>query len=258
MSAPRPLICPYCDAALSESAVSCRACGRDLVPVLPLLRRLDALEARCAAFEEAAAARPPALAGPAVAADAAAPVPFAPDPPAPRRYWVLPAGFAALLGAWAAVVLWLDLPLSVLRVLSIALPFATGVAYFGRRPRLRWFDALAAAVLAVASVGAMNAWLGVVDDAPIAPQDAAAWRESVYYALSIGASMLSGMLLGTLRAALDARGLASLPRLRDMLLSFNRNLPMDTIKAVELTILLAGTVISAGAGLVAGLMGLAR
>ena len=44
---------------------------------------------------------------------------------------MLPLGFAALLGGYWLVVLWLDLPLSALRLLSIALPFLVGFLYFG-------------------------------------------------------------------------------------------------------------------------------
>ena len=49
------LVCPYCDAELNPGAISCRCCGRDLTPVLPLLRRLDAAERRIAGLEEARA-----------------------------------------------------------------------------------------------------------------------------------------------------------------------------------------------------------
>lgn len=45
-----------------------------------------------------------------------------------------------LLGAYGSVVLWLDLPLWVLRLASIAIPFITGLIYFGIRPRLIAFD----------------------------------------------------------------------------------------------------------------------
>ena len=43
--------CPYCDAELKAGALSCRSCGRDLTPILPLLHRLDAIEKRLADWE---------------------------------------------------------------------------------------------------------------------------------------------------------------------------------------------------------------
>ena len=55
------LVCPYCDAELNPGAISCRCCGRDLTPVLPLLRRLDAAERRITGLEEARAALEQAL-----------------------------------------------------------------------------------------------------------------------------------------------------------------------------------------------------
>ena len=56
--------CPYCEAALNRGVLSCRNCGRDLTPVLPLLRRLDALEERLAAAEKRAEEERAALATP--------------------------------------------------------------------------------------------------------------------------------------------------------------------------------------------------
>ena len=92
----------------------------------------------------------------------------------------------------------------------------------------------------------------------MAPQDVAAWRETFFYTLSISASMFSGMLLRVTQTALKARGLTSIPRLRDGLLGANGKLPMDTLKAIELTILLVSTVVSAITGLLAGLLGVLR
>ncbi|MGC4025324.1 MAG: hypothetical protein QM744_09345 [Mesorhizobium sp.] len=176
--------------------------------------------------------------------------------PGCRRFWPLPIGFAALLLAYAMVVFWLDLPLSVLRFSSIIIPLATGFAYLGRRPRLNWVDAIVAVVFSVLAVLSMNLILGWVDGIPILPQGTAAWRETMYYMLSIGASMLSGMLLRMLFVALAVRGLTSLPRLRQGLLTMNKSMPLDTLKAIELTVLLLGTLLSAITGLFAGIMGL--
>lgn len=267
MSVQEQFACPYCDAVLNGGALSCRCCGRDLTPVLPLLRRLDTLEGRLAGLERALAEGRVAAASAAVAAAPSAPVDpadtvAAVDPPVTgtpllvrRRYWMLPLGLLVLLTAYWTVVLWLDLSLSVLRLMSIAIPFGVGAIYFGIRPRLTWFDATVAVGFALASVAAMNALLGWIDNISILPQETAAWRESFFYALSIGASMFTGMLMRVLQAALTARGLTSLPRLREGLLAVNGNMPMDTIKAIELTILLVSTVVSAVTGLAAGLLG---
>lgn len=262
-------ICPYCDATLNRGVLSCRCCGRDLTPVLPLLRRLDALEERLAASEKRAADERAALANrPAVPLDAAPEKPAAAtevmpaaqtpplvQPAVRRRFWALPLGFLLLLGAYGSVVLWLDLPLWALRLASIAIPFATGLVYFGIRPRLIAFDIAVALAFAIFSVTAMNAWLGWHDNIPLLPQGSAAWRETFFYALSIGASLFSGMLLRVTQAALDARGLVSLPELRKGLLAVHGKIPMETLKTIETTILMASTVITAIAGLVAGILG---
>jgi hypothetical protein len=266
------LVCPYCDTVLNGSALSCRCCGRDLTLVLPLLRRLnaaearlaglDALEGRLASLEKVrergrfkAEAVEAAEAG-ALEADAAAAPPSAFQASlSRRRFWVLPIGFAVLLAAYWMVVLGLDLSLSVLRFASMVIPFATGLAYFGVRPRLSWLDASIAVMFALFSVGAMNALLGWIDNIPLLPQGVAAWRETSFYALSIGASMFAGMLLRVTQAALSAKGLVSVPALRSVLLSMNGKMPMDTLKAIETTILMVSTALTIMTGLIAGLLG---
>ena len=101
----------------------------------------------------------------------------------------------------------------------------------------------------------MNALLGWLDNIPMLPQGVAAWRETFFYALSIGASMFAGMLLRVSQVASTARGLASLPELQKGLLAVKGDVPMDTLKAIELTILLASTALSVITGMVAGLLG---
>lgn len=256
--------CPYCDATLNAGVLSCRCCGRDLTPVLPLLRRLGVLEERLATFEKRAeddraalAARPVAAAEPTTAepADAPEPVEAVARPVARRRFWVLPFGLTLLLLAYCAVVLWLDLPLWVLRLASIAIPFLTGLIYFGIRPRLIALDIVIAIGFAIFSVVTMNALLSWHDNIPLLPQGSAAWRETSFYVLSIGASMFSGMLLRVTQAALTARGLVSLPELRKGLLAVHGKVPMETLKTIETAILMAGTIISAIFGLIAGILG---
>lgn len=257
--------CPYCEAALNPGVLSCRSCGRDLTPVLPLLRRLDALEARLAAAEQRAEDDRAALAAARTAEPVRAPAftpaeaPLEPVPGrlglARRRFWVLPFGMVLLLLAYCAVVLWLDLPLWTLRLASIAIPFFTGLIYFGIRPRLIGFDIGVAIAFGIFSVATMNALLGWHDNIPLLPQGAAAWRETSFYALSIAASMFSGMLLRVTQAALTARGLVSLPELRKGLQAVHGKVPMETLKTIETTILMAGTAISAIAGLIAAILG---
>lgn len=259
--------CPYCDAAISTTALSCRSCGRDLTPVLPLLRRLDEFESRLVAIEMREEARQSTadtanadtvaaaeLSGLQRVSEVTSTVPIL----GRRRYRALALGFAVLLASHATVVIWLDLPLAVLRLASIVVPFGVGMIYLGSRPRLTWFDTGAAALFAIVAVGAMNALLGWVDTIPAVPQGASAWRETFFYMLSIGASFVCGMLLRITLVALSARGLTSLPRLRDSVMATNGKVPMDTLKAIELTILLVSTIISAITGLLAGLLGVTR
>lgn len=246
--------CPYCHAKLEPEVFSCRYCSRDLTPVLPLLSRISKLESRLRGVEALLTAGPPAP----VQRQLPAPTLSKEDYPAlgKQRFWPLPVGFGALLLAYAAVVLWLDLPLSVLRFSSIIIPLATGFAYLGARYKLQWIDAVVAILFAVLAVFSMNGVLSLVDSIPLLPQDIGAWRETAYYMLSIAASMISGILLRMSIMALGVRGLTSLPGLRQGLLSVNKSIPLDTLKAIEMSILLLGTLGSAIAGLFAGIMGL--
>lgn len=245
--------CPYCHAVLDAEVLSCRHCSRDLTPVLPLLSRIAKLECHVAEVEALLKSRSQEqwlLPAPFPQRSAEYPI------LGPRRFWPLPVGFVALLLAYATVVLWLDLPLSFLRLSSIAIPFVTGFTYLGARYEFHWVDALVAVLFSALSVLAMNMILSFVDSIPVFPQDTAAWRETMYYVLSIAASMTSGMLLRMSIMALGVRGLTSLPRLRQGLLAVNKSIPLDTLKAIELAVLLLGTLLSAITGLFAGIMGL--
>ncbi|MGA0598672.1 hypothetical protein [Enterovirga sp. CN4-39] len=260
MTPEQQLECPYCDAVLNAGALSCRCCGRDLTPVLPLLRRLKLAENRLESLERAAEGGRRVLAQPVLAEDAAADAKALVETSRPvrRSLWPLPLGFAALLATHAAVVFWLDLSLAVLRLASLIIPFGVGLLYIKMQPRITWPDIAMAVVFAITAIAAMNAIVGWVDSVPMLPQGSAAWRETLFYGLSISASMFSGMLARVFRNALTARGLVSVPKLRESLLAANSSIPMDTLKAIELTILLAGSAMSAVTGLMAGLIGVGR
>lgn len=262
MSAIDRLSCPYCDADLNAHALSCRCCGRDLTPVLPLVRRIDELAEQVAELRERLDEQRAALPAAAMAEPLALPAPEPAAEPlaeeAGRHPKPLLIGFVTLIAVYWMVVLWLDLPLTVLRFVSMALPFAVGIAYLGNRRRLTWLDAGVAVLFALAAVAAMNALLGWIDSTPMLPQDPAGWRETFFYALSIGASMFAGMLLRVAKVALTARGLTSMPGLRDGVLAVNKNVPMDTLKAIELTVLMLGAALSAVTGIAAGLFGVLK
>ena len=116
--------CPYCNALLETGVISCRCCSRDLTPVLPLISRISKLEGSIASLESQLnlmrAERISTQLLPAPTGQMSEEAFRA----GPRRFWPLLIGFAALLLAYAMVVLWLDLPLSVLRFSSIAIPLA--------------------------------------------------------------------------------------------------------------------------------------
>jgi len=98
-----------------------------------------------------------------------------------------------LLGHWLVVVVF-DLPTVVLRLVSIAVPFAVAVAItLGRQPRLST-EALVAVAVAVLAVAGMSYVTSIVEGTSALPQDAREWRETVEYVASIAFAHLTGVL----------------------------------------------------------------
>lgn len=252
------LSCPYCEASLGPDVLACRHCGRDLVPVLPLLKRLDALESKLSEIQRRSLATSTdgATSENTGLGDGGSVPLVVSAPRSPRRYWVLLPGLLALLAAHAAVVLWLDLPLGLLRLASIVVPFAVGSNFMARRARTRPADLLICVLFAAASVTSMSAVLAWVDGVPVAPQDTAAWRESMSYVLSIALSFLGGMLFRNVLVGLTPRGMTSLAQVRRSLAAGGRGAPVDSIKVAELTAQVTLTIISSLASLCSAVFGM--
>lgn len=196
--------CPYCASDIAREALVCPVCRRDLYLFKPLLARIAELEARLADLPaiEALQARIQALEGQAggaageVAAADQAPAPFGPGG------WLMAWGvpLLLLLAAHGLVVIALDLNTLYLRILSLFIPLPFGYLLLRRAPGHFLLGTVAAFAMAALAVFGMSGVVAWTDGVPWLPQGRVEWREFVEYALSIGFSYLTGMLLARLHA----------------------------------------------------------
>lgn len=182
--------CPYCISEVSDLALACPHCARDLYLIKPLLEKIEFLEQQLrdlAGSAEAAAS---------VSDEAAAPAPQ-PVPYGTRADWVLRwlAPLLLLLAAHATITVIFDLNTIYLRLVSLLIPLPFAFLLM-RRERLFPFWMGAGFAMAVLAVLGMSGVISLVDQIPVLPQDAREWREFAEYAASIGFSYTTGLVLG--------------------------------------------------------------
>lgn len=181
--------CPYCVSELSDQALVCPHCTRDLYLIKPLLEKIEALEQQVRELTENNTAASP-IDETAVAAPS--PMPFG-----SRADWLFLwlAPLLLLLAAHATITVILDLNTLYLRLVSLLIPLPFAFLLM-RRDRLFPFWVGAAFTMAVLAVLGMSGVIAVVDHVPLLPQDGREWREFAEYAASIGFSYTTGMILG--------------------------------------------------------------
>ncbi len=214
------LTCPYCTSAISTAALVCPVCTRDLYLFKPLLeqsralgRRLDDALARIADLE----ARPmPVATSPSVAA-ADNPVPAAAAAAdrkssrvarAPRKQavtlWRAALALAlVLVAAHTVIVVAFDLPAIWLRLVCVVMPIPFG--YWMAGPRRRPVVPLIVVAVLVATIVPllMSTIVAALDHTSILPSDPRELQEFISFALSIGLSLGTGMLLGRSMGQVD-------------------------------------------------------
>lgn len=185
--------CPYCLSEVSDQALACSHCTRDLYLIKPLLEKIEALEQQLRELAESAEAAAP------VNDIAAAPTPQ-PVLYGTRADWVLLwlAPLLLLLAAHATITVIFDLNTLYLRLVSLLIPLPFALLLM-RRERLFPFWLAAGFAMAALAVLGMSGVISLVDRIPVLPQDAREWREFAEYAASIGFSYATGLVLGRMR-----------------------------------------------------------
>lgn len=185
--------CPYCLSEVSDQALACSHCTRDLYLIKPLLEKIEALEQQLRELAESTDAAA------AVSEEAAAPA-LPPAPYGTRTDWVLLwlAPLLLLLAVHATITVIFDLNTLYLRLVSLLIPLPFALLLM-RRERLFPFWLGAGFAMAVLAVLGMSGVIGLVDQVPVLPRDAREWREFAEYAASIGFSYATGLVLGRMR-----------------------------------------------------------
>lgn len=190
--------CPYCLSEVSEEAVVCKTCTRDLYLFKPMMVKVADLERQLAeipnqeAYEKRIAELESMLDE------------YELKQASPKSiyawlidvciYLLVPLGLL-LLAHWLIVVVY-DAKMVYLRIISIAIPLPFAYVLFkGHQHKLiPWF--VGTAFLSIASVIGMSWITSAVDHSPIFPQNMFEWKELIEYSASIAFSFLTGMLLG--------------------------------------------------------------
>lgn len=190
--------CPYCLTEVSDEAVVCKTCSRDLYLFKPMMAKVAELEKQLAEIpnQEAYEKR---IAELELMLDQ-----HEQNITAPKStlgwalditIYLLTPLLLLLLAHWLIAVVY-DTKMIYLRIISMVLPMPFAFFLFKSRQHklFPWF--LGIAFLSVTSVIGMSWITSMVDHSPVFPQSFSEWREVFEYAASIAFSYLTGMLLG--------------------------------------------------------------
>ena len=190
--------CPYCLSEVSEDAVVCKVCTRDLYLFKPMMAKVadlekqlseipnqEAYEKRIAELEIMLDEYEQRISSPKTVSSWVLDIAI---------YLVVPL-LLLLLAHWLIVVVY-DTKMVYLRIISMTLPLPFGYFLFkGHQHKLLpWFIGVAS--LSITSVIGMSWITSLVDQSPIFPQNLFEWKELIEYSASIAFSFLTGMLLG--------------------------------------------------------------
>ena len=192
--------CPYCLSEISDEALSCPHCTKDLYLFKPMMKRVADIEAQLGELPERrillerVAQLEGMLVDQAMGQSQSSKGSVGREAKSIVFFLVLP--LLILLVGHGLITIVYDTKLIYLRVLSIIVPALFGYALMvGRSHKLLPWLFLASA-LAISSVFGMSYMTHLVDGSPVMPQNVFEWREFFEYGVSITASFFTGMILG--------------------------------------------------------------
>lgn len=203
--------CPYCVSEISNEALACPHCTRDLYLFKPLLAKIGELEQKLELLDSRLGEVQPVFTEPAALPRIAEEAPAKPQPLAALVLWTTP--LLLLLVAHSLITVVYDLNTLYLRLVSLLIPLPFGLLLMSRQRRHLGLWTVAAFAMAALAVLGMSAITSLVDHTPVLPQDKREWKEFIEYAASVGFSLMTGMLIGRLlrqrrERAVQARGMA--------------------------------------------------
>ena len=264
--------CPYCNAELAPAVLSCKACGRDVSVVRPLLEAQEGLNAKLSALEERIEQLnqsflislsktheiPSDEAGHSENLNALVLEREQNDHHDLRYLVSLFLGLAVLLLAHFLFVIMLDLPLLWLRLISIIIPACAGYLACSNPRGRKWADALAAVIFAFLSILGMSFIVSILDRSHILPSGKAEWKEALLYGSSIAASLFMGIMIKYALSSLKKTGIISLSNFQKQIDNLPKKVQHDTVKTAEMLVILLSTLISGLVAVVSGAFSILR
>ena len=200
--------CPYCITEISDTAIACPNCARDLFLFVPILQKISTLETRLQELSklENLANRVDALENRIETGQWHQPdldtMTTEAGGCSPRQkfiewghFWLTPL-LLLLLSHFLITVVY-DLNTLYLRVISLLIPVPFAFLLMVKRRSFLAWAAAAFAMGGIASLG-MSSITSIIDQTPIMPHSPRDWREFFEYSASIGFAYVTGMILGNM------------------------------------------------------------